>query len=100
MKKSEVAMLLAYKHSLEDGNEPTQVEVAAWHDTVGDLDYQEAMLAARDHYRDAPTDYTGRAPRLMPRHLVEACEQHPQSVSYAGNVTELRLAAEALAVGS
>lgn len=94
MKKSQVAQLLVFKHSTE-GTEPIAAQVEAWHLIIGDLDFTAAMNAAVDHYRDAPVDDFGRAPKLMPRHIVEACEEPLHNSSWAGNLTEQRLAAEA-----
>ena len=94
MQKSEVVKLLTFKHSVE-GGEVVEAEVEAWHQVIGDLDYVEALAAVRDHYRDAEVDERGRAPRLMPRHLTAVCVEPVRSSSWAGNVTEQRLAREA-----
>jgi hypothetical protein len=50
MQKSEVAKLLTFVHSVQ-GGEPNQVEVAAWHDLIGHLDYDDAMQTAIRHFR-------------------------------------------------
>lgn len=50
MKKSEVALLLVFAHSLQ-GREVTELEVEAWHGLLDDVDAAEAMEAARVHYR-------------------------------------------------
>lgn len=97
MKKSEVAQLLVFKHSTE-GTEPIEAQIEAWHLIIGDLDFEAAMSAAVEHYRDAPLDEFDRAPRLMPRHIVEACEEPLHNSSWIGNITEQRLAAEAAGI--
>lgn len=50
MKKSEAAMLLTFVHSVQ-GGEVTDIGIAAWHDLLSDVDYSEAMVAARNHYK-------------------------------------------------
>ena len=99
MQKSEVVKLLTFKHSVE-GGEVVESEVEAWYELIGDLDYVVALAAVRDHYRDAEVDERGRAPRLMPRHVAVACVEPVRSSSWAGNVTEQRLAREARQVTS
>lgn len=99
MQKSDVVKLLTFKHSIE-GGEVTPLEVEAWHQVIGDLGYAAAAGAARDHYRDAEVDFHGNAPRLMPRHLVEACVEPFRGSSWAGDVTAQRLAQEAKEIGS
>lgn len=94
MQKSETVKLLTFKHSIE-GGEVTETEVEAWHHVIGDLPYIDAFTAAGDHYRYAEVDDMGRAVRLMPRHIVQACEEPVRNSSWAGNITEQRLAAEA-----
>ncbi len=98
MKKSEVAMLLAFKHSLEDQNEPTELEVESWHRTIGHLEYGLAMDAATDHYRETPLDDHQRAIKLMPKHIIDRLVEPLRDSSWAGNVTELRIARETAAL--
>ena len=86
MKKSEVAQLLVFKHSIE-GGEPVEAEVEAWYSVIGHLDYTDALAAAQGHYRVER--------RLLPADLITACEEPERLSSWAGNVTEQRLAAEA-----
>lgn len=50
MKKSEAARVLVYLSSVE-GNEVTELQVETWHDALSDVDFAEAMEAARDHVR-------------------------------------------------
>lgn len=50
MKESEAAQLLVFVNSIE-GRETTDLQVAAWHDVLADVDYGDAMEAARDHVR-------------------------------------------------
>lgn len=97
MKKSEVAQLLVFKHSTE-GTELVEAQVEAWHLIIGGLDFMTAMEATICHYRDADLDHNGNAPKLMPRHIVAACENPLHSSSWAGNVTEQRLARERAAL--
>lgn len=43
-------MLLTFVHSVQ-GGEVTDLGIAAWHDLLADIDYHEAMTAARAHYK-------------------------------------------------
>ena len=50
MNKSETTKLLTFVHSVQ-GGEPTPLEVEAWHDLIGGLDWEECMAKARQHFR-------------------------------------------------
>lgn len=62
MKKSEMAMLLVFVHSVQGGG-PNDLEVEAWHEIVGGLSYQDASEAARKHFRE-------ESRRLWPADLI------------------------------
>ena len=64
MDKAQMAQLLTYVHSTQ-GGELTQLEVEAWHDAIGDLDYQDAMGAVRRLIR-------GSDARVKPAHVAAA----------------------------
>jgi len=59
---SQTAKLLA-KAQLVDNRTVDAMTVAAWHEIVGPLDFDDAMTALTEHRR-ASTDY------LMPAHIV------------------------------
>lgn len=50
MTRSEMAMLSAIVHSLQ-GGESTRLEVEAWYEVIGDLDYEDAAEAVKAHFR-------------------------------------------------
>lgn len=50
MKQSEAAQLLVFVNSVE-GRETTELQVAAWHELLADVDYGAAMDTVRDHYQ-------------------------------------------------
>jgi hypothetical protein len=50
MLKSEMAKVLVFVHSVQ-GGEPTDLEVEAWFTLVGDVDYDQAMDAATEHFK-------------------------------------------------
>lgn len=50
MKKSETAKLLTFVHSIQ-GGEPTALEVEAWHEIIGQVEYDTAVARARTHYQ-------------------------------------------------
>lgn len=49
MQKSETAKVLAFVHSVQ-GGEVTEIEVEAWHELIGHLDYGAAMGTTRRHF--------------------------------------------------
>lgn len=53
MLKSEVAKLLVFSASVE-GREATELEVAAWTELLGGVEYADAAAIAREHYRNEP----------------------------------------------
>lgn len=50
MQKSEMAQVLTFAHSIQ-GGETTDLEVRAWHEIVGHLDYDDVMRTAQTHFR-------------------------------------------------
>lgn len=62
MQQSEVAMLLAFVHSVQ-GGETNDIEVAGWFDTLGHLDYQDALAAAKAHARES-------SEHMKPAHII------------------------------
>lgn len=67
MLKSEVAKLLVFSASVE-GREATELEVAAWHELLKDVEYADAADVAREHYR-------GVSRRLWPADVRNAIER-------------------------
>lgn len=63
MQRSETAMLLTFVHSVQ-GGEPTQLEVEAWHDLIGHIEFDDAMDTARAHFKREPR-------RLWPADLLK-----------------------------
>lgn len=51
MQQSDTGIILAYVRSIQGGGEPTRIEVAAWHELIGDLDYDLARQAIAEHFR-------------------------------------------------
>ena len=50
MRPDQIATLLAYISSI-DGRHTSTLMAEAWSDLVGDLDFEDAKAAVRDHYR-------------------------------------------------
>lgn len=63
MNIDETAKVLA-KIQLGDNREVTRLVLQEWHDTIGDLPYDDAVEAVRMHRRDSTT-------YLMPAHVRE-----------------------------
>lgn len=76
MERSETAKLVVFSASVE-GREATEIEMGAWHQLVGDLDYQAAMCAAREHY-------LSQSRRLWPADLIRACGPSFDELAAAG----------------
>lgn len=62
MRPDQIATLLAYISSI-DGRHTSTLMAEAWSDLIGDLDFEDAKAAVRDHYR-ASTDW------LKPAHIL------------------------------
>lgn len=67
MRPDQIATLLAYISSI-DGRHTSTLMAEAWSDLVGDLDFEDAKAAVRDHYR-ASTDW------LKPAHILTGVRQ-------------------------
>lgn len=61
--------------------------VEAWAEVLADVDPADASWALTEHYKRTRES-------IMPADIIELAEEHepPRSVSWAGNVTEQRLA--------
>lgn len=62
MKKSEVHKLLTIASAF-DNRRPTDEQLEAWFSVIGHLDYSDAEIAVRNHFRDS-TDW------MLPAHIV------------------------------
>jgi hypothetical protein len=51
MLKSETAILLAFAQGI-DGRDFSEQSVEAWHEVIGDLEFDTAMAAAKRHYKE------------------------------------------------
>lgn len=60
MTKEETAKLLTYCSAM-DNRKVTEETVEAWHATIGDLDYQDCMVAAKAHFRHEDSYLNARA---------------------------------------
>lgn len=65
MNRSEIALLLG-ACAARDQRTVGEADVLAWHDDLGDLDFDDARLAVSLHYRES-TD------RIMPAHIRRHC---------------------------
>ena len=72
MDKSQAGMLLAYVRSIQ-GGEVTRLDIEAWHDVLGHLDYDEARLAAKAHASDSP-EY------MKPAHIIQRVKQGRRAI--------------------
>lgn len=63
MNDRELTQLLA-RIAVADNRQVDQLVIAHWRDTIGDLDYTDAMAAVNMHFRES-TAY------LLPAHIVE-----------------------------
>lgn len=50
MQKSETLKIVTYVNSVE-GRKVTELQVEAWHEVIGDLDFGETMERVKSHYR-------------------------------------------------
>lgn len=76
MTRGDVARLLAYMAAF-DKRTLGDADVLAWHDAIGDLDFEPARLAVRDWYRE-------NEGWVMPAHIRtavrgSAADRHPSS---------------------
>lgn len=71
MQVSEVATLLGFAQGI-DGRTLTELSARVWHQLIGDIDFDEALDAVKQHYREEhrwvmPSDVIDRcAPARMP----------------------------------
>lgn len=72
MDKSQAGMLLAYVRSIQ-GGEVTRLDIEAWHDVLGHLDYDEARLAAKAHASDSPE-------HMKPAHIIQRVKQGRRAI--------------------
>jgi hypothetical protein len=68
--KQETAQLLAWMQGV-DGRVLNELSVLAWHQVVGDLDYDAALDAVREHYRE-------ESRYVMPADVVARCNVGPE----------------------
>lgn len=72
MDKSQAGMLLAYVRSIQ-GGEVTRLDIEAWHDVLGHLDYEDARVAARAHAVES-VEY------MKPAHIIQRVKQVRRAV--------------------
>jgi len=68
MLKSQTAELLAIAAAV-DNRKPTPAMLSAWHDVVGDVEYEDARAALVSHRKNSPGVY------LEPGHIVKEIRQ-------------------------
>lgn len=65
-------MLLAYVRSIQ-GGEVTRLDVEAWHDVLGHLDYAEAKAAAKAHASES-------SEHMKPAHIIGRVKQGRRAI--------------------
>lgn len=69
MKKSEMAKVLAFAQGA-DRRELNELSVDTWHDLLGEMTFEVALRAVKDHYREQsrpvfPADIIARAAEMV-----------------------------------